>query len=204
MYKKKTKNNYFYSFMKSIAKFLLYLLFRPKIYGSENIPDEGPIVIAANHISVLDPVLIASATKRNINFVIKKELQKYKITEVFFNALGCIPVYRSNINGDIKELSQKEKSDNLASYRQMLDVINNNQILGIFPEGTRLKDANQEIGNFQNGVSVFGKKALVIPCAIQGSYKLFRNNVSLHIGYPMVNPNTEEVKENILSLKRKK
>ena len=105
------------------------LWFNPKIYGKENIPKEGPIIIAGNHVHLMDQCNMIIATKRCIHYMAKKEYfdSKYKEGKFawFFKSTGCIPVDREKKDEDAKE--------------KALEVLRNNEVLGIFPEGTRNK-----------------------------------------------------------------
>ena len=102
--------------------------YHPVIIGSENIPEEGPILLVGNHIHIMDQCNIIIKTKRCIHYMAKKEYFDNKKVSWFFKLSGCIPVDRS-------------KKDTDATSRA-LDVLKNNQALGLFPEGTRngLKD----------------------------------------------------------------
>ena len=95
----------------------------PKVIGKENIPSEGPIVVAGNHVHIMDQCNICINTKRNLHYMAKKEYFDDKKVAWFFKMAGCIPVNRS-----IKDESAKEAA---------IDVLNNSEALGIFPEGTR-------------------------------------------------------------------
>ena len=113
---------------------LIYRLwYNPKIYGSENIPKEGSIILVGNHIHIMDQCNVIISTKRCIHYMAKKEYfdPKYKEGKFpwFFRGAGCIPVDRSK-----KDLEAVEAA---------LEVLNDDHALGLFPEGTRngLKEA---------------------------------------------------------------
>ena len=67
------KDKLFYKIVKPPVKLLIKLLFRPKVIGLENIPDNGRILLAGNHTKWLDPVLIVSVTNRQVHFLAKEE-----------------------------------------------------------------------------------------------------------------------------------
>ena len=110
-------------FLKPIYKFW----YNPKILGKENIPKSGSIIIVGNHIHIMDQCNIIISTKRCIHYMAKKEYfdKKYKEGKFswFFKQTGCIPVDRS-------------KKDEQAT-RSALEVLKNEEALGLFPEGTR-------------------------------------------------------------------
>ena len=106
--------------------------YHPTIIGKENIPKEGPILLVGNHIHIMDQCSIIISTKRCIRYMAKKEYfdPKYKEGKFpwFFRGAGCIPVDRS----------KKDEEATTAA----LEVLNDGEALGLFPEGTRngLKD----------------------------------------------------------------
>ena len=121
-----------YKIFKGILSPIYRLWYNPKIKGKENIPKEGPIILAGNHIHIMDQCNVIISTKRHIHYMAKKEYfdKKYKEGKFawFFRMSGCIPVDRTTKDEDAKSSA--------------LEVLNNKHALGIFPEGTRnaLKD----------------------------------------------------------------
>ena len=107
--------------------------YRPKVIGRENIPKDGPVILAGNHIHIMDQCNVIIATKRPVHYMAKKEYfdKKYKEGKFawFFRLAGCIPVDRT-----IKDESAKSSA---------IEVLKEGKVLGIFPEGTRngLKEA---------------------------------------------------------------
>ena len=111
-----------YKFVKPILGTIYKLWYNPKIIGKENIPTDGPIVVAGNHVHIMDQCNVIVATKRCLHYMAKKEYFDGKFA-FFFRSVGCIPVDRS----------KKDESATASA----LEVLNNKQALGIFPEGTR-------------------------------------------------------------------
>lgn len=110
-----------------IGKTILGPIFRwyynPKIIGSENIPKTGSFLITADHIHLYDQCPLIISTKRYITYMAKKEYFDNPKTRWFFKQVGCIPVDRS-------------KKDHEA-VESALEVLNNGEAIGLFPEGTR-------------------------------------------------------------------
>ena len=111
-----------YKIVKPILGTIYKLWYNPKIIGAENIPKDGPIVVAGNHVHIMDQCNVIVATKRCLHYMAKKEYFDGKFA-FFFKSVGCIPVDRS----------KKDESATASA----LEVLNNKQALGIFPEGTR-------------------------------------------------------------------
>ena len=159
-----------------VGKFLLSpiykLIYNPKIIGKENIPDEGSIVIASNHLHVMDQCNIIVSTKRFITYMAKDEYFKKKSTSWFFKGVGCIPVNR-------------ESKDEEAT-KSALKVLKKKGAIGIFPEGTRNK-TSEFLLPFKYGAVSLAKKtdSLIIPVATTGYYKFRSNNLMVTIGKPI-------------------
>ncbi|MFD7135848.1 lysophospholipid acyltransferase family protein [Streptomyces sp. NPDC059894] len=143
---------------------LLRLLFRPRIEGREHVPASGAAIIAGNHLSFSDHFLMPAVLKRRITFLAKAEYFtgpgiKGRLTAAFFHSVGQIPVDRSG-----KEAGQ-------AAIREGLGVLRKDELLGIYPEGTRSHDGRLYRGKV--GVAVMALKAgvPVVPCAMIGTFE---------------------------------
>ncbi|WP_350342467.1 lysophospholipid acyltransferase family protein [Proteinivorax tanatarense] len=156
-----------------VLKIILYpifnLVFPYKVYGKDNIPKGGKYIVASNHISLLDPIYLVMVFPKIINFIGKKELFDKPILGAFLRGVHVISVDRSTIDRN--------------AVRHSLEVLNNNEILGIFPEGTRSKDLKPLPP--KPGVALFALKGEcpIIPVRLQGPVKPFRKN-NIYIGEP--------------------
>lgn len=112
-----------YKFMRAILSPIYKFWFRPKVIGKENIPNDGAIVLAGNHVHIMDQCNVIISTKRKLHYMAKKEYFDDKKVAWFFRLVGCIPVDRKRKDEDAKASALK--------------VLNNGHALGIFPEGTR-------------------------------------------------------------------
>lgn len=139
---------------------ILHLLFRVKIMGKENIPKNGPVIICANHISNFDPPLVGATNKRPISFMGKAELFEKPIIGKIMHKVRVFPVKRGLNDRNALKLG--------------LNILKDEQVMGLFPEGKRSKTG--EIGKALAGAGFFAlrSEAVVIPCAIVGEYKLFK------------------------------
>ena len=93
------ENKKLYKFLKLICKVLLKILYRPTVYGKENIPEDGPIIFAGNHVMAVDPVVVMTSTDRMVHYMAKTELFK-GLHGKLLEAIGIIKVNRSS--GSIK------------------------------------------------------------------------------------------------------
>lgn len=164
----------FYKFMRGIAKLILKLPRRLEFYGLENIPDHGAVLMVANHQCYADPVLLGLATQREVHFLGKEELVKdSKIRGWFFKHLNVIPLDRGGVDRK--------------AIRDSIDVLKNQEILGVFPEGTRSKDGN--LLPFKAGVCFIASQApcTIVPVGITYDdpiFKYFGNTVKIKVGKP--------------------
>ena len=157
-----------FRFFKGVLGIFFLIFFRPKIIDKKNIPKDGGVILAGNHRHIFDPCMPILSTKRPVHYMAKKELFDSSVGW-FFRVVGCIPVDRGHDNTNSKEAAVR--------------VLKNGEILGIFPEGTRNK-TGKELLPFKYGtVSMSYKtKALIVPFAITGRYRLFNNGLTIRFG----------------------
>ncbi len=158
----------------TLARGALKIIHPPKVDGLENIPQEGPFILCANHLSLRDPVLIATICKRPLRFMAKQELfeTKAKWFSRFLYGIGAFPVARGE--GD------------LSAIRTSLSVLKDGQCLGIFPQGTRRKKRDAQEPPMNAGVAMIAVRAKVpvIPVYLKAPYRLFRR-MHVVVGKPL-------------------
>lgn len=155
-----------------VVNIIRKLSFRVEYVGRENVPLDGSMIVCSNHQSNWDPVLLAGAMpkQRQLRFFAKKELFDVPVLKHILNRSGQIPVSRGE--GDRQAL------------RVVLQKLKEDEVISIFPEGTRSKDGT--LGKAQAGVGFFAlrSEAAVLPIAIIGEYK-FRQRLKVVIGEPI-------------------
>ncbi|MEU8570329.1 lysophospholipid acyltransferase family protein [Streptomyces pathocidini] len=112
----------------------LKLAFRPWVEGLENVPAEGPAILASNHLSFSDSFFLPAVLDRKVTFIAKAEYfttpgVKGKLTAAFFKGVGQLPVDRSGARGAGE-----------AAIRSGIGVLERGELFGIYPEGTRSPD----------------------------------------------------------------
>lgn len=161
----------FYKFVTKVFKCFVKIFYQYEVIGAENIPNEGNLIVAANHKSNLDVIFLSAAIEnRQIVAVSKKELFDIKLLVPILKKLNVIPINR-------------EKPD-ISTIKNILKAIKDGYALGIFPEGTRVKGPG--FGEAKAGLSLFAIKgrAQVVPVSIISNYKLF-NRVTIYIDKPI-------------------
>jgi len=154
----------FYWVVKAILAPILRIVFRPWADGVDNVPREGPAIIASNHLSFSDHFFAPLPLPRKVIFLAKSEYftgrgLKGLVSKAFFSGVGQIPVDRSG--GEASE----------RALRTGLRVLAQGQLLGIYPEGTRTPDGRLYRG--KTGVARLALEARVpvIPCAMIGGFE---------------------------------
>lgn len=155
----------FYRFARFLLKIVFKIRYKLVVHGNTNLP-ETPLVICANHINLWDPILLAIIFDRPIRFMAKKELFDNKFLGFLLNKFGAFPVDRDNVN--------------IKTIKDSIKLVKDNEVLGIFPEGTRVKTVSEE--NMKTGVAMIASRAGadVIPVFINSNYK-FRSKVEVFV-----------------------
>ena len=164
-----------YNVIKTTLRPTTRLLFDAKVEGTENVPPEGGLVVAANHRSYLDPPLLGTWFPRTIHYMAKQELFKIPVLGWIIDHVHAFPVDR-------------EKAD-LAAVRRALKILNAGGVVGIFPEGTRNLTGDVQA---KGGAVLLAATAKVplVPVALvrtQFGMRRFRgSHVRVRIGKPML------------------
>jgi 1-acyl-sn-glycerol-3-phosphate acyltransferase len=146
----------------------LHLLFRPKVTGLEHIPREGGAIIAANHVSFLDPLLLPLVVPhRRVMFLTKVKYIDKPFLRWFLTGAGVIPV----ATGDPRAVGE--------SVAAAVEVVRSGRLVGIFPEGTRSPDGRLHRGKTGVARVAFESGAPVIPVGIIGTDLAFPRGARL-------------------------
>ena len=161
-----------------IAKALIWttgkILWRERSYGTENVPMHGPLIVACNHISNLDPPLLGAYCPREIRYMAKRELFEMPVLGPLISAVGAYSVDRE---GSAK-----------AAIKQSVQILQAGGCIGIFPEGGRNVHGDKEA---RTGVALLASlaKAPVVPAYIGGSANTRRlGQIKVAFGKPMTLP----------------
>ncbi|MBQ5310592.1 MAG: 1-acyl-sn-glycerol-3-phosphate acyltransferase [Oscillospiraceae bacterium] len=165
-----------------IVRGVYHLWYNFKIEGEENVPETEGVIIACNHRSYADPVLITMPMRRPVTYMAKEELFRNKLFAAFITGLGAFPVRRGA--GDMQVIE-----DCVTKLGEGKNVM-------IFPEGTRQKE--NKVGRIKTGVALIAAKsgAAVLPMGIvfEGPHLKFRTKLTLRIG-KLIPPEELAVKE---------
>jgi len=182
------KKNYLYRMLIPLDK-LFMKLYRVEYKNNELIAKNEKIILAGNHTSKLDPLLLMSSSNRVIHFLAKIELFS-GIKKHFFNNLGLIPVDRSKRNPQ--------------AIKKSIEFLNQGEIIGIFPEST-INKTDDLIMPFKKGavVMAYETDSKILPFAITGKYCFLKKSVKLSFGIPYKVTGNKEMDIKILEDKVK-
>lgn len=171
----------FYFAAITIMKALLLTLTRWRVEGKENVPRQGPLIIVANHLNLIDPPLLSASIPRRITFMTKQELFRPLMMRALVRAYGAFSVRRGELDRE--------------ALRQALEALQKGLVLGMFPEGKRSPSA--QLQSAQSGASLIAARSGVpiLPVGISGSeqvtgigFVLHRPHIAVTIGRPFTLP----------------
>ena len=164
--KPKKTGSVFYRIIYAIFAGLVGFLFRIRVTGRENEPDEGGFIVCANHISATDAVVLCYAfRKHQVRFMAKKELFKIPLLSGLIRVLGAFPIDRGG--------------NDVGAIKTAVSLVKEGKCMGIFPQGHRYPGENPRETATKNGAALICTKAEsdVVPVYIHkknNTHKLFR------------------------------
>jgi 1-acyl-sn-glycerol-3-phosphate acyltransferase len=163
-----------YDFTSAVIRLLMRLLWRTRAYDTQHVPRDGPLIVACNHVSYLDPPGMGCFCPRRISYMAKKELFAIPLLGPLIRALGAYPVDRT---GSAR-----------TAIKRSLEVLRAGGAVGIFPEGTRNPTGTVQP---QTGVALLASLAgaPVVPAVIIGSDRAKRfAQIKVAFGTPLALP----------------
>jgi len=151
------RENPTYRVLRLVATLTVRPLFRLRIEGAEHVPRQGPVLIASNHLSTLDPIVLAYGLPRPVAFVAKAELFRMPVLAWLLPRIYAIPLERG--------------AGDLSAVKAAIRALRQGLAFGIFPEGTRSRDGRLQ--PFKTGAAAIAARtgARVVPAAVIGSEK---------------------------------
>ncbi|KUO73655.1 MAG: hypothetical protein APF77_22820 [Clostridia bacterium BRH_c25] len=158
-----------YSFARALLIPIFLLFYNYRVTGKENVPKGGAYIACANHMSAIDPIFVGISLPHRMYFMAKVELFRNKLIGALMHGLGVFPIKRGE--ADIR------------SIKTSLKLLGSGKVLGLFPEGTRMKTSEAAA---EPGIAMLAVKSKVpvLPVAIISSYKFFRRTRVI-IGKPI-------------------
>ena len=144
-----------YAILKPIAVVIMRLYFRVEARGAEHVPPAGPVLIVANHVSLLDPPLIGGMTRRPLCYMAKEELFRVPVLGWLLSHLNARPVRRATADP--------------RALKDALRVLQAGEALLVFPEGTRGPEGSVREAKPGAGLLAVTSGAAVVPVYIRGT-----------------------------------
>src|SRR5215831_15459519 len=153
--------------------------FHWRVYNPERVPLRGPVILAANHASYLDPPLVGAGVKRGINYLARDTLFRYPGIGWLLRNWNSVPVDR--------------EGGGAAGLKAILDRLLDGGAIILFPEGTRTRDGRLQPARSGIGLTVIKSKAPVVPVRVFGTFEAFNRfmrfprprRVSVKFGRPI-------------------
>ena len=130
-----------------------------RVYNAERVPLQGPVILAANHASFLDPPLVGSGVRRGINYLARESLFRFPVVGWVLKQWQVVPVDREG--GGAKGL------------KAILDRLLAGGAIILFPEGTRTRDGKLQPARSGIGLTVIKSDAPVVPVRVYGTFEAF-------------------------------
>lgn len=159
----------FYTIVSSVIGFFLRIFYRVRVFGEFEQKEDERYVVVSNHSSLLDPVILGVIFKPQLHFMAKQELFDNKFLAKIIYGLNAFPVNRTG--------------NDIVALKNAVKILRANKIVGIFIEGTRVKEYNPE--NAKAGPILIANmgRAKIVPVYIESSYKLF-SPINVYIKKP--------------------
>jgi len=146
------------------------IYFRWRVYHPERVPRRGPVILAANHASFMDPPLVGSGLNREINYLARESLFRFPVVGAILRAVNSVPVDRDG--------------GGAAGLRAILDRLLAGGGIILFPEGTRTRDGLLQPARSGIGLAVIKSDAPVVPVRVFGTFEAFGR----HLRFPRPHP----------------
>jgi len=144
-----------------LAHVFFAVSFRPifgyRVIGSGNVPKEGPVILASNHASYMDPPFVGTGIWRRVNFVARDTLFDRPWKRFILNSWRAMPVRREQLDKSV--------------LKAILGRLKEGKVVGLFPEGTRSEDGELQPAKAGIGMIVSMADVPVVPVYIKGSHK---------------------------------
>ena len=135
------------------------IYFRRKFYNAERVPRTGPVILASNHASYIDPPLVGSGLPRDINFLARESLFRFPVIGALLRSWNAVPVDREG--GGARGL------------KNIIERLHAGGGIVLFPEGTRTKDGNLQPAHSGVGLIVLKSEAPVVPVRVFGTFEAY-------------------------------
>lgn len=172
----------YHLFKWSVVSPMLHFYFRGRIYGAENVPQRGALIIVANHASDFDPPIVSNCVCRPVSYMAKEELFRVPLLKQAIRAYGAYPVKRG--------------SADRSAIRAALQQLENGWAVGVFLQGTRTLDARIPAPKLGAAMLAAKTQSPLLPVSLWGTQAIIRKGsklprptpITVRIGKPILPP----------------
>jgi 1-acyl-sn-glycerol-3-phosphate acyltransferase len=144
-------------------RFIYATYFRWRVFNAERVPCSGPVILASNHASFLDPPLVGAGLKRGCNYLARESLFRYPGVGALLHSWQAVPVDRDG--------------GGAAGLKAILDRLLKGGVIILFPEGTRTRDGQLQPARSGIGLTVIKSQAPVVPVRVFGTFEAYGRTV---------------------------
>lgn len=149
----------------SAYRLLFATYFRWRVFGAENVPLRGPVILAANHASFLDPPLVGCGIHRGINFLGRESLFRIPFFGWYLRQLNSVPLDRDGASAK--------------GLKTILERLLAGGGIILFPEGTRTLDGNLQPARSGVGLTVIKSESPVVPVRVFGTFEAYSRHMRI-------------------------
>jgi 1-acyl-sn-glycerol-3-phosphate acyltransferase len=145
--------------------------FRWRYFNPERVPISGPVILASNHASFIDPPLVGAALPRPLSYLARDTLFRFPVVRSLLHSWNAVPVDRDGAGA--------------SGVRNILGALNRGSAIIIFPEGTRTRDGKLQTARSGIGLLVVKSEAPVVPVRVFGTFEAYGRHVGVPRPWPM-------------------
>jgi 1-acyl-sn-glycerol-3-phosphate acyltransferase len=143
----------------SLFRLIFKIYFRWRVHHPERVPLTGPVILACNHASILDPPLVGAGLRRGINYLARESLFRFPGIGALLHSWNAVPVDR--------------EGGGAAGLKKILDRLLAGGAIILFPEGTRSHDGKLQPARSGIGLTVIKSDGVVVPVRVFGTYEAY-------------------------------
>ena len=153
-----------------LSRFVFAVYFHWRVFNPQRVPIEGPVILAANHASFIDPPLVGAGLQREINYLARESLFRFPVVGAILRSVNSVPVDRDG--------------GGASGLKAILGRLLAGGGIILFPEGTRTRNGRLQPARSGIGLTVIKSDAPVLPVRVFGTFEAYGR----HLKFPHPHP----------------